>query len=282
MPTTAKRTIFAIIVLLVAGAGIIMGLRLMRERQELREEAAVPGGQAQASLFPETGLFGVGDTFPVSIYFNTANIPISGISIRLTYPYSGATPEYVASDIEINSVLLSSGDWTCPTRNVSAEGGAVNIDIACANISASGFSSSTNTLLATFDFTIERTPAVDPLTLRFDPSMSVVTRKSDGQDILLIPTSTGEYSVSGATGPTATPTPTTAIDATTTPTQVPTSTVTPTPTTRLTPTATGSASPTSTTTKGGQELPDAGVAYPTIFGIFIGIISIIGAFILVL
>lgn len=283
MPATAKRIIFAIIVLLVAGGGIIMGLRLIRERQELREEAAVPGGQAQASLSPETGSFGVGDTFPISVYFNTANIPISGISVRLTYPYSGTTPEYVASDIEINSVLLSSGDWTCPTRNVSAEGGTVNIDIACANISASGFSNSSNTLLATFDFTIERTPLIDPMTLRFDPSMSIVTRKSDGQDILLIPTSTGEYTVSGATGPTATPTPT--ISSQATPTQAPTSTVTPTPTTRLspTPTSTGSATLTpTTTTKGGQELPDAGVSYPTIFGIFIGILSILGAFVLIL
>ena len=192
-----RRVILSVVLILVAVGGFVAGLILLRQRQELREEAAVPGGQAEVSLFPTTGNFEVGDTFPVSVFFNTANISISGVSVRLTYPFSGATPEFVASGIEINSVLLSSGDWTCPTRNVSAQAGTVNIDIACANVTAAGFSSSESTLLATFNLTVERTPFIDPVVVRFDPSQSVITQKSDGQDILLIPTSTGEYSVEG-------------------------------------------------------------------------------------
>ncbi len=272
MPATTKRIIISLIVILVAAGGFVAGLLLLRQRQELREKAAVPGGQAEVRLSPESGTYNVGDTFTSSVFFNTANIAISGISVRLTYTYSGATPELVASNIVINSTLLASGEWTCPTRNVSAEAGTVNIDIACANISAAGFATSTDTLLATFDFTVERTPVIDPVVVRFDPSQSVITQKSDGQDILLIPTSTGEYSVSGAT---ATPTPTTGITGTPTPTveatATPTSTPTPTSRVTATPTATGAA-----------ELPDAGVSYPTIVGIGLGILVIIGAFILVL
>lgn len=273
MSANIKKIIISLLVILVSGGGIIAGLVLVRQKQELREKAAVPGGQAEVSLFPTTGSFDVGDTFPVSVYFNTANIAISGVSVRLTYSYFGATPEFVASNIEINSVLLSSGDWTCPTRNVTAEAGKANIDIACANISAAGFSTSSDTLLATFDFAVERTPAVDPVVVRFDPSMSVITQKSDGQDILLIPTSTGEYSVAGVTA-TATPIPTGAVISAT-PTVTPTGTTTPT----ATPTLTTTATPTAT---GAAQLPDAGVSYPTVVGIGLGILVIVGAFILAL
>ncbi|MCH7641385.1 hypothetical protein IID22_04265, partial [Patescibacteria group bacterium] len=196
---------------------------------------------------------------------------------RLTYPFSGTTPELVASDIEINSVLLSSGDWTCPTRNVSAQAGTVNIDIACANVTAAGFSSSGSTLLATFNLTVERAPVIDPVVVRFNPSQSVITQKSDGQDILLIPTSTGEYTVSGV-APTLTPTQPPGLTATPTPT----TTVTTTPTLSPTPTSTISAELSPTTVAKGGELPDAGVGYPTIIGIGAGILVIVGALILAL
>jgi hypothetical protein len=274
-----KRTIAAVVIVLVAIGGFVAGLFLLRERQELREEASVPGGQAEVSLFPEVGDFSVGDTFPVSIFFNTANIAASGVSVLLTYPYSGATPEFVASNIEINSVFLSSGDWTCPTRKISAQSGSLEIEIGCANISAGGFATNTDTLLATFNMTVERVPVIEPVVLRFDSSQSVITQKSDGQDILLVPTSTGEYLVAGETVPTATAvpvaSPTLAPGVTSTPTLTPTQflTATPSPTsvTSTTPTATGAA-----------QLPDAGISYPTIFGIGLGLFFIVGALILAL
>ena len=56
---TAKKTITAVVVILVAIGGFVAGLLLLRQRQELREKAAVPGGQAQVSIFPTTGDFGM-------------------------------------------------------------------------------------------------------------------------------------------------------------------------------------------------------------------------------
>ena len=44
---TAKKTLAAVLVILVAIGGFVAGLYLLRQRQELREEAAVPGGQAE-------------------------------------------------------------------------------------------------------------------------------------------------------------------------------------------------------------------------------------------
>lgn len=277
MPANTKKILLSLLVVVFAVVGIVIGVKLVRESQELREEAAVEDGRAEVSLFPATGTFEVGDSFPVSVYFNSFGIPISGVSVRLFYPYSGVTPEFVPSDIEINSFLLTDPNWTCPTRNITAEGGTVNIDIACGNLGYTGFTTTANILLATFTFTVTRTPTVDPVIVRFnpDPNISSITRKIDGRDILNIPTSTGEYSVLGVvpiTSPTATPT--------TIPTTTLTPTATLTPTLTVTPTAT--ATPTLTATPTKAALPDAGVSYPTILGIGLGVLVILGAFILAL
>lgn len=270
MPT--KQKVAALLLVIFAVIGSVAGIILLRQRTDLEEEAAVPEGDAEVSIFPTEGTFEIGDTFPVSVFFNTKNIAINGIAVKLNYPYGGATPEFVTSDIEINSVLQSSGEWTCPTKNVSAQAGTVTIEIACSNISASGYSTNTETLFATFNLSIERAPAFDPLVVRFDNQSSISPLIGPGSDILLIPQSTGTYTVSGSQ-PVATATPTDVPDGT--PTTQPTAS----PTVKVTaaPTSTVSAQITPTTT-----LPVAGVSFPTIIGIGLGILVIIGAFILAL
>ncbi|OGM13141.1 hypothetical protein A3A76_01205 [Candidatus Woesebacteria bacterium RIFCSPLOWO2_01_FULL_39_23] len=278
-------TILSVLVLI---GGIIAGVVLVKQRQDLIKKAAVPGGQAKVSLFPTSGTFNVGDTLPVSVYFNTSTVSISGVIVRLRYPYSGASPEVTASNIVINSIIEGSGDWNCPTKSVSAEGGNVIIDIACANISAQGYSNNTDTLLATFDLTVGKVPASNPLEIQFDPSQSIITQKSNGQDILNIPdpeTGKGVYSISGGTVPTAVPTtaasatstPTPTVRLTTTPTITPTGSLTATPTLRATSTPT-----TGQTTKGGEELPSAGFGAPTIVGLGLGMLLIISSLLLAL
>jgi len=265
---TAKKTITAILVILVAVGGFVAGLYLLRQRQELREEAAVPGGQAEVSISPESGNFDVGSEFETSVYFNTANIAISGIQVRLTYPYSGTTPEITVSEIVINSNFTSSPDWNCPTYGSTQEDTNMVIEIACANISSSGFTSNTNTLFANIKLKVDRQPQVSPIVLRFESAESRITRKSDNADILLVPTSIGSYSIGGVSSVTNTPTPTVRL----------TGSVTPTPTKNLTSTPTTVGSATLTPTAG--QLPDAGVSYPAIMGIAVGVLVIMGAFML--
>lgn len=287
----SKKSILAsLLAIIILAGGIVAGVFLVRQQQELREKAAVPGGQARVSLFPTSGSFKVGDSLPVSVYFNTSGVSISSIKLRLLYPFTGTSPEISASDIEINQVIEKSGNWNCPTKSVTTEGQNIAIDIACANISATGFSTNSDTLLATFDLTVNSIPQTNPFSLRFDPSQSIITQKSNGQDILNIPnneTGVAIFTVSLPDGPTPIPTkviaPTSTVRPTATPTaaktpvptKVPTATptvvktTTTTPSLTLTPTATRKVTPTST-----ANLPDAGYAVPTYIGLGLGILLI--------
>lgn len=278
-----RKIAVAVLIIVVAIGGFVAGLILLQERQELREEASVPGGKARVSITPGTGSFGVGDTISASVYFNSANIAISGVAVRLSYPFSGLTPELTVTNININPSLLSSGDWTCPTQNSAQLGGNVVIDIACANTGASGFKTSSDTLLANLSIQVGRVPTKDPLVVSFDPALSVITRKSDNEDILLIPAGVASYSILGAVGPTATEAPVSPTSALTTGTVIPTKTPTPTVQATSTPKPTTSVTGTVTVTPVPTiSLPDAGVSYPTVLGIGLGAFLILGAILLAL
>jgi hypothetical protein len=261
----AKKLIIALLIIVVAVGGFAAGLVLLNQRQNISEQAAVPGGQAEVSISPSTGDFKVNDTISAKVSFNPANIDISGVAVRLTYPFAGSTPEISVASIQINSALTSSGNWTCPTQTSSQEGGSVLIDIACANTSASGFTANADTLLATINLKVNSKPSVQPFILRFDPALSVITRKADNQDILLIPTSTGTYTVGGGTVETGTPTPTSKLSPTATPklTTTPTKTVTASPSAEV-------------------QLPDSGVSFPFVLSAGVGILMLVGGLLLAL
>ncbi len=267
----AKKIIVALLIIVVAVGGFVAGLYLLRQKQNIEEEAAVPGGQAEVSISPSSGNFDIGQTIDASVSFNPANIPISGVAVRITYPFTGSTPEVSVSSIQISTALTSTGDWTCPTQTNSAQSGNVVIDIACANTSANGFTANTDTLLANVKLQVNKQPASQPLVLRFDSALSVITRKSDNQDILLIPTSTGSYTVGTVAEVTNTPAPTAAVTTAVS--------VTRTPTPRLSVTAAPTATGSGTTT---DQLPDAGVSYPTVLGVGLGIMVIVGSMLLAL
>lgn len=266
----AKKIIVALLIIVVAIGGFVAGLVLIRQRQDLEDEAAVEGGQATVSITPQTGSYEVGDSITVSVHFNPSNIAISSVGVRLAYPFTGVTPEITVSEIDINPSFISSAYWTCPTQtDPRLEGGNVVFDIACANTSSAGFTANADTLLANITLFVERPlPAnINPLILRFDASTSMITRESDKQDILLIPQSTGSYTIS-STGAQAT--------ATLTPTgTLLTSTLTPT----LTPTGVSTISATPTTV---DQLPDAGVSLPTLMGVGAGILILFAALVLAL
>ena len=268
----AKKILVALLIIAVAVGGFVAGLVLLQENQNLEEEASTPTGTATATINPETGNFNIGDTINTSVYFNPKGVVINGVAVRLTYPFSGSSPEVTVTSIEVNSSLLTSGDWTCPTQDSSLSGDTVVIDVACANTSAAGFTADADTLLANVRLNVTRVPQASPFVLRFDNVRSVIYRKSDNQDILLVPTSTGSYTIGGS----QTITPTRGITGTVTPTPKITSALTPT----ISPTRT--LSPTPTLAAGNGQLPDAGVSLPSIFGVSFGILIIAGAVLLAL
>jgi hypothetical protein len=293
----SKKNVFlSLLGVLVLAGGVVAGVMLVRQQQELREKAAVPNGQARVSLFPTTGNLKVGDSIPVSVYFNTSGVSISSIKLRLVYPFSGSNPEVTTSGIEFNQVIEQSGNWNCPTKSATTEGQNIAIDIACANISAQGYSTNTDTLFATFKLTVVRIPQTNPFSLKFDPSTSMITQKSSGQDILSIPSSetgTAIYTVETPAGLTPTPTnpvtPSPTSKITPTPTKIPTATPTkvstPTPSRVVTSTPTGVTTVTATTRvtstpTSGAQLPNAGYSAPTFIGLGLGLFLIIAAVLL--
>lgn len=273
------KIIASVAVLVVLSFGVVAGVYLINQQQEIREKAATPQGQATVSISPADGTLAIGQSLPVSIYFNTENIPISAIAVRVQYPYSGASPALTASNIQINSALLSTGNWTCPVKRVYTEAMNAHIDIACVNTSTTGFITSTNTLLATFTLTANSVPATNPTVLSFDPVDTIITDKATGQDVLLIPTSVGSYRVASLAS-TSTPTPTGGgiggpNDSGVTPTPTPTLRPTLTPTPKATISATLTPTPIS-------SLPDTGFSLPTIIfgvsGLFIVLVSLLLVF----
>jgi len=234
-----KKGSVSLTLLVFAFVATVLIANQLQKQQEIRKKASISGGTATVSLEPASGNYQVDQSFDANVYFNPGGTAISAIAVRITYPYSGSGPEITATNLAVNPDLFASGDWTCPIRTIVPLGNNINIDIGCVNTNVAGFNASANTRLASFRLIINRLPATNPTILRFDSSLSAITRKSDGQDILRTPTSTGSYTVAGG-GPTNTPG-----APSNTPIPSPTGGLSPTPTNTppavtATPTATGS------------------------------------------
>ncbi|KKQ45639.1 MAG: hypothetical protein US62_C0011G0003 [Candidatus Woesebacteria bacterium GW2011_GWA1_37_8] len=266
---STKKMLAAGLVILVAIGGFVAGLILLRDRQDIGEQAAVPGGRATVTFNPSTGNYKVGDSIQTAVYFNTDNIAISGVAVKVLYPFSGTTPEVTVTSITVNPTLLSSGDWSCPTQETKVEGSNVVINISCTvGTAALGYTNNVDTLLANLSLRVQRVPPTSPLVLRFDPVESVVTRRSDNQDVLLVPVSSGSFNIEGAGAPSGTATPTVRATGSVT--------TTPTPTVKLTGTGTVTVTKTPTPT----ALPGAGISLPTYAGVLFGAVIIFAALLL--
>lgn len=247
-----KKNLLAVIgIIVILIIGIAAGIFLILRREQ-KSTASVPGGQATVSVSPQTGTHQVGETFAVNLNFNTAGVAISGLTVRLKYPYAGETPELSASNLTINPTLLSGGDWSCPVKKIETGTTEVTLDISCVNFSTNGFISNQDTLLATFDLKVNKTPATNPALLSFDAVKSVITRKVDGEDVLLTPSSIGTYTVSGTGG------------------GLGGAGVSPTATATSTPKATAKTSTVSATPTSAPALPESGFSLPTVIGLAAG------------
>lgn len=265
-----KKLLLALVGIAILIAGVVAGVLLLQQNQDIRKEASGPGGTATISISPESGQFEVGEEFEVDVSFNPKGISISTIAVRLSYTFEGGDPEILAKTPQISSDLLSTGDWACPIKKVDIGNSIVNIDISCAYTTTTGFSSESNVLLATIPFTAKE-ETTNPVNLEFDTIQSIITQKSDASDILLTPTSTGSYSVGSSgtslqtTTPTPTPTPTTPPGGDDSGSENPTLTPAPTATDSI---SSGSGGNTQTTTPtpkatAPSDLPESGVSLPT-------------------
>ena len=121
-----NQTFWQFVSLTIVFLGLVTGLILVPMVQDIREEASVLQGSATVKIDPVSGSFNTGDIITANILFNSSNIAISGIAVRLSYPFSGTVPEVKVTSIDINPALLSSGEWTCPTKDSILNSVAMN------------------------------------------------------------------------------------------------------------------------------------------------------------
>ena len=257
-----KKTIIilSLIVTVVVLGGLIATLLLLPKEQDIREEAAVPGGVAKVYITPETKTINAGESFQANILFDTAGITMSAITVHLEYLYEGDVPPITATVIQTSSTLVTDELWAFPIQSISEENGKGVIKIAGFSGSVTGYQTSGQEVLATITFQ-GLTPG--SITTSFDTSGSIITSKENETDILLIPQSVATYTISGAT---------------TTPTISPTVSPTPTSYPTSTPTPQGGAQ-VGTPTASPSAIPVTGLSTPTIMGLSLGAILVLLSFV---
>ena len=128
----------------------------------------------------------VGELFSVAISINTGGRAISSVTWRISYPYSGTTPELnvvdpigtQATQIVPLTPFTGATDWTFSVNSVSRANGQVTIDFAAVNTSTAGYTSNVDVPMARIYFKANRLPAVNPTQLTFDPLQTKMLSKT--------------------------------------------------------------------------------------------------------
>ena len=141
-----------------------------------------------------------GDVFRVDVNFRTGTNgeakPVSAMSFRLTYDYSGDNPDVQAVDENgvISDTLypatefLQSGEWTFPVRSVQEGAGSVVIDFAAVNTSLDGYMEDASKTIASIYFKAEDVPDAGAFTLEFNNDQTkMMTKEESPVNILSVP-----------------------------------------------------------------------------------------------
>ncbi len=251
-----NRSVITYLIAGIAGIGLIVfGVLIARVftnyPTENRSDASTGTGTASVTISPATKTLSAGESSSIAISFDSGGKSISGVAVRLQYtaPLAGTTPALTASNL---TALITQTDssWSCPVKSIGVNGAMTTIDLGCLYQNTAGFTSSGSTALATFTITAGQSPTASPIIISFDPAATVITQKSNAQDVAAIPQGSARITII-STAPTATPTSTVTPTPTMTPTPTPVAgnpTATPTLATTATPTVT--TNPTNTPTPG--------------------------------
>ncbi|QLG69839.1 MAG: hypothetical protein CH104c_0608 [Candidatus Woesebacteria bacterium] len=244
---------------LLLGAGLAVGILLVKQSQQIKEKAATPTGTVKVFLSPETNSVQVGQVFSVNVLLDTDSRYISALTLDLSYPYTGDTPPIEATDIQVSSNLIVGGNWNFPIKTINTDNQLVQIRIGGLNSSSQGYKTTGEETVATINF---KAQAAGSINLSFNPTTTKATDKTTGEDILLTPSSYGSYTASGQT---------------TTATPVPTATINnmPTTTTSATPHITTTPIPIATPTPSLVPVPESGISLPTVMGIGGGVLLLV-------
>jgi hypothetical protein len=280
-----KRIIVTVLVVVIMVIGVGAGVYLVRQQQELREKAAPATTLSLVSTKPSSI---VGETFTVMANIDTAENALVAVDLYINFDPSilaavdaspgdfFVNPKTIGPNID-NSLgevyyTLFIGTGLTPQQGT---GTLARFTFEAKSAGNSTLSFSQNTVAGATGEKVNVLVATNPTTITVLTQAATITPTP-------IPTVTSEPS------PTLTPSPTSttvpdgtggggngdgdgqlAVLLTITPTPIPTKTSTPTPTS----TSTGGVSPTPTT----AQLPDSGVGLPTILGLGLGALFLIGS-----
>lgn len=155
-----KKYLLPIFILSVLTVGLAASFLLVKQTQNLKNKAAVSNGVGSVSLVPSTSTIYPSGTLSANLKFNTGGAVVSTVSVRISYPYTGSAPTLdvvdangnVSSQVFPDSGLTSTGDWSFPVKSVTRANGRVTIDLAAIDTNVNGFSSTSDTNLATIYF----------------------------------------------------------------------------------------------------------------------------------
>lgn len=222
-----KKAFLSGLIILLLAVGLGAGVYLVQQTQLIQQEAAVPDGIVHINITPTTQSVNVGDYIDATISINfdsdIETLPsLSSILAEIEFNFSGTSPTISTSESNIEFLLPNMQQWSFPLRDFSVQQNTARVRLHAYNVAHQGFvPSSQTTQFARVRFTANQPGTV---TLTFDPENSYVTEKFSAQDILMIPSSSATYTVTGE----ATPPPTQPPTATSTPAPgVPTSTPAP-------------------------------------------------------
>jgi hypothetical protein len=184
-------------------AGLVAGLYLVGENQNLARKAVAPsGGAGKIVVVPALVTHYPGETFSTQIKLNTGGYPISSVAMRLTYPYTGTTPELDVVDQNgnpANVIYPETSVGSFPINSVTRSGSKVTIDLAVVNLSTTGFMTSVDTTAATIYFKVNRAVTANPLTLTFETALSQMMTKADPPVDILNPPVNPVYTIQNDT-----------------------------------------------------------------------------------
>lgn len=202
--------------------GVIIALVITSSSTDPRKNASVPGGTVEVSMSPTSRTLNTGESTTITVSLDTKGTPISGVAVRVFYPFTGSVPSLTASN---PNPLIAQRDsnWSCQVVSTTVDTNVVKIDLGCLYVAQSGFISNVAVPLESFTLTAGSVTTSTPYTLAFEPASTVVTSKATGEDIAAIPTNTSVITVASnnTVAPSATPTPTVSTNVTATPTPTP-------------------------------------------------------------
>jgi hypothetical protein len=280
MNQNKKKIIFSLIAVGVLIIGLIIGLILVRQRQQLKSKAA-PATTLQ--LVGPTLSVEEGTNFIVNVNINTAENLVAGVEMAIKYDPTKLEAEEVSP-----GSFLTDADAVGPFINTAL--GTISYSLLTSPGSTPKQGSGT---VASIEFSA-LAPGTTSVSFNRNDTL-VVALKEGGLDVLTTATAaTINVLAATSTEPTATPTTppggtgddddvddTSGSLATATPTatSVPTHTPTPTPTsTTNSDDSTAYSTPTPTTP---ADLPVTGFSWPIFMGIGVGLLLIIGSLLLI-